>query len=163
MNNEKAFTFIYKGVNHDAYSIGDSFLPNLQDVISVHALPLTDDGKVVVVNVRSRGIDMMGGHVEPNETSVLETLNREIDEEAQMTVKDTFLVDVLEIKSDLIKENDRKYIVLYTAHVDRFNDFIVDDEISERLVLSIDTFAKEYFGNAPKYIKNLYEHAMQKF
>jgi 8-oxo-dGTP pyrophosphatase MutT (NUDIX family) len=163
MNKEKVFTFIYRGVAHDAYSIGDSFLPDLKDIISVHALPLTDDNKIVVVNVRSRGIDMMGGHVEPNETSALETLNREVDEEAQLTIKDCVLVDVLEIRSELIKENDRKYIVLYTAHIDKINEFIANDEISERLTLSIDIFAEKYFGNAPEYIKTLYHLALQKF
>jgi len=163
MNREKAFTFVYKGVDHDAYSIGDSFLPDLNDIISVHALPLMDDKKVVVVNVRSRGIDIVGGHVEPNETSALETLNREIGEEAQMTIKDSVLVDVLEIRSELIKEKDRKYIVLYTAHADKFNEFIANEEISERLILSIDIFAEKYFANAPRYIKSLYEQALQKF
>jgi 8-oxo-dGTP pyrophosphatase MutT (NUDIX family) len=163
MNKKKSFTFTYEGVDHDAYSIGDQTVPNLKDVITVHALPLTEDNEVVVVNVRSRGIDMMGGHVEPDETSALETLYREIDEEAQLTIKNPVLLDVLEIKSELINENDRKYIILYTARIDKMNDFIPNDEISERLTLEIDQFADMYFGNASTYIKNLYRLALRKF
>ena len=161
--NESVFTFVYKGVDHHAYSIGDSHLPDLKDIISVHALPITEDNKVIVVKVRSRGIDMMGGHVEPSETSVLETLNREVAEEAQLKIKDVCLIDVLEIKSELITECDRRYIILYTAHIDEIGEFTPNDEISERLIINHDEFANTYFGNAPTYINRLYSLALKKF
>jgi len=121
--------------------IGSSFLPDFSQVTSVAAIPFTSDGKLVVVNLRHRGLDMPGGHVEPFETTPEETMNREVMEEACMTIRDSVLVDVIE--SDYF--DDRKsYMLLYAAYVDEFKEFVPNDESSERLTISIEDFIQRY-------------------
>jgi len=155
-SDQQSFTFNYKNVLHTAISMGTTYLPKLTEIISVHALPRTSDSKYVVVNVRSRGIDMAGGHVEESDATLIDALSRELREEAEMTVKNYRLLDVLKVSSSLIAEDDRKYIVLYAAEVDTLNNFIPTDEISERLVLTEQEFAEQYFAGATQYIKHLF-------
>lgn len=152
----ESFHFDYKRVEHTAVSIGVEYLPALDKIISVHALPFTAEGKLVVVNVRSRGVDMAGGHIEAEDPTVLDALARELTEEANMTIKNPRLLDVLEVSSVLIKEDDRKYIVIYTGDVEHLGVFSADDEISDRLILSEEEFAEQYFAKAPSYIKYLF-------
>ena len=155
------FVFDYDNVPHTAISVGSKRLPDISEIISVHALPFTVDNKVVVVNVRSRGVDVAGGHIEETDATILDALTRELIEEAEMTIKNPRLLDVLEISSSLINEGDRKYIVIYSADIDRLGDFNPNDEISERLALSAEEFSERYFGKTPSYIKHLFASAMR--
>lgn len=152
----ESFHFDYKNVEHTAISIGVEYVPGLDEIISVHALPFAAEDKVVVVNVRSRGVDMAGGHIEDEDPTVLDALARELTEEANMTIKNPRLLDVLEVSSALIKEDDRKYIVIYTSDVEHLGDIRTDDEISDRLILSEEEFAEQYFAKAPNYITYLF-------
>lgn len=121
--------------------IGNGVLPNFNQVTSVAAIPFTKDGNLVVVNLRHRGLDLPGGHVEPFETSPEETMNREVMEEASMTIRDSALVDVVE--SNYF--DDRKsYMLLYAAYVDELKDFVQNDESSERIIISIEDFIQQY-------------------
>lgn len=161
MSEQESFTFNYRNVEHTALSIGADRLPELNEIISVHALPFTPDGGVVVVNVRSRGVDMVGGHVEKGETSAIQTLTRELSEEAALTIRNPALLDVLEVSSSLIKPEDRRYIVIYSADIDKLGDFVASEEIEERLVLDADEFSEQYFAHAPSYIKHLFALAIK--
>jgi 8-oxo-dGTP diphosphatase len=119
------------------------------------------DSNVVVVDVRSRGVDLPGGHVEEHETSATQTLKRELIEEANVTVKDLELLDVLLVSSDLIGPNDKCYIVIFLANVDTLGEFTPNDEIGNRLILNVDEFSEQYFAHAPEYIRHLFTIATQ--
>lgn len=130
--NDKLVTFTH---------IANGILPNFSQVTSVAAIPFTDDGKLVVVNLRHRGLDLPGGHVEPFETRPEETMSREVMEEASMTIRDSVLVDVVE--SDYF--DDRKsYILIYAAYVDEFKEFAQNEESSERVIITVEDFIQQY-------------------
>ncbi len=81
-----------------------------------------------------------GGHPETNET-FLETLNREIMEEACITIKEAKYLGAVEV----VENNDVYYQLRYTAKVKDEFPFVKEWEISERLFIDIE--------DLPKYIK----------
>ena len=91
-------------------------------------MPFTKDGQLVVVNLRQRGLDLPGGHVEPYESTPWETMSREVMEEAYMTIEDPVLIDVIE--SDYY-ENCSSYMLLYAAYVSELFEFQANNEASE--------------------------------
>jgi 8-oxo-dGTP pyrophosphatase MutT (NUDIX family) len=117
--------------------LGNENLPDFSLVTSVSAVPFNKDGTIVAVNLRHRGLDLPGGHVEAYETTPEETMNREVMEEAYITLKDSVLIDVVE--SDYF-ESRKSYLLLYAAYVDEFKEFIPNDESSERVIVSTDEF-----------------------
>lgn len=116
-------------------------MPPFKDVTSVSAIPFTEDGKLVVVNLRHRGLDLPGGHVEQGELSPLDTVTREVMEEACMTVKNLTLAEV--IVSDYYPDRPT-YMLLYAAFVNELLEFAPNDEASERVVINQKDFISRY-------------------
>lgn len=73
-----------------------------------------------------------GGHPEINET-MLETLNREIMEEACITIKDAKYLGAVEV----VENDDIYYQLRYTAKVDNILPFKQEWEICERLFVDL--------------------------
>ncbi len=103
-------------------------------------IPFTNEGNIIAVRLRHRGIDLPGGHVEPGETTPEETMNREVMEEACMTIRDTVLVEVIE--SDFFERPS--YMLIYGAYVDKLLPFIPSDEASQRVELTRSEFIDQY-------------------
>lgn len=122
-------------------------VPELPEVISVHVIPIMPDGKVVAVNVRSRGVDMPGGHVEATDVSPLAALTREVSEEARIDLAAPILIDVLEITGSMTVTRPQKYMLIYAARVVAVREFVEGNEISERLFISPADFSGRYFGS----------------
>ena len=80
-----------------------------------------------------------GGHPEANETQ-LDTLNREIMEEACVTIKDANYLGAVEVVED-----EQYYQIRYTAKVDEVLDFDDQWETSERKFIDLE--------DLPNYIK----------
>ena len=135
---DKTVTFTHLGID---------MIPSFYKVTSVAVIPFTKDGDLIVVNLRHRGLDLPGGHVEPNEKTPEETLRREAMEEACMTVRNPVLAEVIE--SDYF--DDRvSYMLLYGAFVDELHNFTPNNEASERLIISPEAFIQQYSaGNKP--------------
>lgn len=77
-----------------------------------------------------------GGHPEKGETPI-ETLNREIMEEACVTIKDAKFIGAVEVV-----ENDDVYFQLrYTARVNEILDFKKEWETDERIFVDLDKLA----------------------
>lgn len=131
--NGKQVTFRYAGV---------SVPPPFKDVTSVSVIPFTKDGNIVAVRLKHRGLDIPGGHVEKGEATPLQTLTREVMEEAGITILDPVLVEVIE--SDYF--DHPSYMLLYGALVDEFHEFLAtDEEMSEgREVVSQEGFIRSY-------------------
>lgn len=111
-----------------------------KQVTSVSVIPFNKNGELIVVNLRHRGLDLPGGHVEPGEKTPEETARREVMEEACMTVRDLVLVET--IQSDLF--DTPSCMLLYAAYVDDLQKFVPSREASERQTVTPDTFIKRY-------------------
>ena len=78
-----------------------------------------------------------GGHPEQGETH-LETLNREMMEEACVTLKDINYLGAVEV----VENNETYYQLRYTAKVDEILPFKQEWEISERLFINLEDLTK---------------------
>ena len=119
---------------------GADVLPPFRQVTSVAVVPFTEDGAIVAVRLRRRGIDLPGGHVEAGEQTPQQTMDREVLEEACMTVRDAALAEVVE--SDYFAQPT--YMLLYGAYVDKLFAFTPSDEASERVELPREAFIAQY-------------------
>lgn len=111
-----------------------------KQVTSVSVIPFAKNGEIVVVNLRHRGLDLPGGHVELGEKTPEETAKREVMEEACMTIRNLVLVET--IQSDFF--STPSYMLLYGAYVDDLQEFIPSREASERLTVTPDMFIELY-------------------
>lgn len=136
-----SYTQRIKGKNVTFVSMGPDVTPPFEQVTAVAAIPFTADGKLVVVNLRHRGLDLPGGHVEPDEATPLQTMNREVMEEACMTVRNPVLAEV--IRTDFFDDR-QSYILVYGAYVDELHEFIPSEEVSERVMIEPDEFIERY-------------------
>lgn len=154
------FTFNYFGHTINARSLGAETVPAISLITSVHVVPVTHNDKIVVVNVRSHGFDIPGGHIDEGENTPVQALNRELQEEANITIFKPSLIDVLHLQCDTLDLNDKPYMLLYAARVDQMAEFIMNDEVSERVVMSPDEFIDNYFGDKAyciHFVKNALE------
>lgn len=157
---EEAFTFNYFGHTINARSLGTETIPATSAVTSVHVAPVTPDGEVVTVNIKGRGFDIPGGHIDEGEDSPVTALNRELREEANITIFAPILIDVLRIQCDTLDLSDKPYMLLYAARVDQMNDFTANDEVSERVIMQPDEFINNYFGNK-RYCSQFIKRALE--
>ena len=154
------FSFDYFGATIQAQSLGNKTVPALEETLTAHVVPITNDGKVVAVDVIGRGVDIPGGHIDAGE-SAIEAATREAYEEALIEVVDLQLVDVLRLQSDdeTLGLKTKPYMVLYASRVGRFDTFIVNSEVSERLIIDRQEFARRYFADSA-YAVDLIDKAL---
>jgi 8-oxo-dGTP diphosphatase len=144
---DEPFSFNYFGHTIVARSLGPIDLPNVSEIISSHVIPFTSEGNIVAVNIISRGWDIPGGHIDEDEISPLEALHREAHEEALVSVTSPVLVDVLSLKSDTMDLSKTPFMTLYAARVGEMKEFIANNEVSQRKVVTPAVFIESYFGN----------------
>ena len=146
----KLTTFTYRGTD---------MIPTFEQVTAVFAVPFTKEGKLIAVNLFSRGYDLPGGHVDKSEKSPEETLRREVMEEASITIRSLVLSEVIE--SDYF--DDRvSYLLLYAAFVDEMKDFVTNSESSERIEVSVDEFIAQYTVGDKELTRIAIEHAWKR-
>lgn len=121
--------------------IGNDTEPDFKHVTSVAVVAFTNDGRIVAVDLVKRGIDLPGGHVEPGETSALQTLRREVMEEASMTIQDPILVEA--IQSDYFDDR-HSYMLIYAAFVDELLEFTENHESIRRVILTKEELLAAY-------------------
>lgn len=144
----RPFSFDYFGSVISATPLGTEFIPPETEVITAACVPLTDDNKVVAVEVIGRGIDIPGGHIDEGETAV-EAMRRESFEEASIKVSTPTLIDVLKVASEDKKLglDEKPYMLIYAARVTELQDFTANNEVSERLILTPAEFVMRYFAD----------------
>ena len=143
-----SFSFNYFGSVITAMPMGVGAIPADNLVITSACVPLTDNNKLIAVNIIGRGVDIPGGHIDPGETSI-EAMHRESYEEAFIKVGNPVLIDVLKVTSPDKKLglDNKPYMLIYAARVLEVRDFVINDEVSERLVLSQEEFVSSYFAD----------------
>jgi 8-oxo-dGTP pyrophosphatase MutT (NUDIX family) len=146
---EQSYVALIKGKQVTFKHTGASVMPPFKNVTSVSVIPFMQDGQIVAVRLRHRGIDIPGGHVEPGETTPEQTMNREVMEEACMTVKNPILAEVIE--SDYFEHPS--FMLLYGAFVDELHNFTTtEEEMSDGRKSLV---KKSSLSNTKPEIKNL--------
>lgn len=112
MQKDNSYVAIVKGKQVTFTHQGLRTVPNFKSVTSVSVMSFTKSGNIVAVRLRHRGIDLPGGHVEPGERAPEETMNREVMEEACMTIRDAVLTEV--IASDYLNSPRTFYCTAHT-------------------------------------------------
>lgn len=136
--------------------LGNADTPHFENVTSVSVIPFTSEGKLVVVDLYHRGLDLPGGHVNPDEITPEETMKREVMEEASMTIRNPVLVDVIE--SDYF-DGRPSYMLLYGVFVDELLDFVINDESRTRVILTKDEFIDSYEAGDKKLMRKAIDNA----
>lgn len=144
----QSFSFNYYGSVIEATPLGTDEVPGIEKTLTSHCIPFTADGKIVAVTIIDRGVDIPGGHIEDNETAI-EAMQRESKEEAQISIENPILIDVWRLAStnDELGLLEKPYLLLYTATISSMEDFIPNNEASERLILDPEDFIAKYFGD----------------
>ena len=160
MRENNSYTTLIKGKQVTFKHTGTAKQPPFEFVTSVSVIPFTKDGDIVAVRLRHRGLDIPGGHVEPGETAPKQTMNREVMEEACMTIKNPVLAGVIE--SDYFEH--ASYMLLYGAFVDELLPFDTpDDEMSDgREIVSQDEFIRQYEAGNKELMREVVQTAWQK-
>ena len=154
-----SYTTLVKGKPVTFKHIGAKIMPSFKDVTSVSVIPFTKEGNIVAVRLKHRGLDLPGGHVEPGETTPEQTMNREVMEEAGVTISSAALVEV--IQSDYY--DHPSYMLLYGAVVDEFHEFTAtDEEMSEgREIVSQAAFIERYQAGNKELMQQAIQSAWQ--
>ena len=143
-NKGRRKTIIKSGQKVSFVHLSPDFVPPFEQITSVAVVPFTDDGRIVAVDLISRGIDIPGGHILESEKSIEETAKRESFEEACITLRNIKTATI--IQSDYYGNSPEElaYMVITAAMVDKFEEFIPNQESTSRKIMSIDEFLSEY-------------------
>lgn len=117
----------------------ENFKLNNEKHTQVSGYVFNDKNQLLIVK-NGKVWTIPGGHPEPNET-ILETLNRELMEEACVTLKDINYLGAVEV----VEKDETYYQLRYTAKVKEALPFKQEWEISERLFVDLE--------DLPNYIK----------
>ena len=117
------------------------------------------DNELLLTNIDTRGWDLPGGHIEPDETPE-EAIARELHEETGMQVKHPRLIGYLKITNEKENERNRKYPKVscilvykgYEATVDGNHSFQL--EASESKFIPIDQLSQVHhnWNDAKAYV-----------
>ena len=118
-----------------------SDIPKREFIRSVYLLPFTEDGKLVITK-NERGWDVIGGHIEPTDDSVLDGLKRESLEEASVVFHNVQAFVALQFSGNddfmLFHVSNDIEIKEITEHY---------DDVYGRDIVSVDEFINRYYGN----------------
>jgi glycosyltransferase involved in cell wall biosynthesis/predicted SAM-dependent methyltransferase/8-oxo-dGTP pyrophosphatase MutT (NUDIX family) len=104
-------------------------------------IPWGAEDKIIAIK-NNRGWDIPGGHLEEGE-NIIEALNREIQEEAKVSISDIIPFALLETDLD---PHQKTGILVFKAH-GIADEFVKTEEISDRNIFFINDFVDKYYGN----------------
>lgn len=121
-------------------------MPAWAQVTSVAVLPFDSAGCLVLAQLANRGIDLAGGHVEPDDTEPAQTAQREADEEICVRLGPLRLAAV--IQSSLLKDDAPTAMLVMTGPVEQFNElkFAAGEQSRGRVSLPPAAFLAQYRG-----------------
>ncbi|HET8863284.1 MAG TPA: NUDIX domain-containing protein [Solirubrobacterales bacterium] len=148
-----------KGKKVNFRYLGNSVLPPAASVTSVAAVPFAEDGRIVCVELRDRGVDIPGGHVRERETVLEDAVRREVLEEASIRLAEPKLVEVIESDYYGSRKEDLTYMLTFAAYVSDFLPFERNEESTRRVLLTDDEFIDNYRASEPEVMRRVIEHA----
>ncbi|WP_347177049.1 NUDIX domain-containing protein [Parafrankia sp. EAN1pec] len=132
--------------------LGSAVDPPFAAVTSASVVAVTPEGGLVLADL-ARGLDLPGGHVRADETSVEQTVRREAWEEARIRLG--ALVPVEVIQSDLFGPDDLTYMVVRAAMVTELAPWERTHESAGRVVLPPAEFLARRPGRRPELLRHL--------
>ena len=116
-------------------------IPKRDAVHSVYLLPFTKEGKIVITK-NERGWDVIGGHLESTDETVLDGLKRESLEEASMIFNNVKALLVLQYPGA------SDYMLFHVSNDVELKDFVIEHEdVFARDVVSVEEFLGRYYGD----------------
>ena len=113
----------------------ENFVLQDQRYTQVSGYIYNENNKLLIVK-NGQTWTIPGGHPEKGETP-METLNREIMEEACVTIKDVKFIGAVEV----VEKGDVYFQLRYTAKVNEILDFKKEWETDERIFIDLDKLA----------------------
>lgn len=129
-------------------------VPALEKITSVAVVPFTPEGHIVAA-VLDRGVDLPGGHMQEAENTIEETARREVMEEVGITLKDLFVIKVIQSDYYGSAPDDLTYMIILTAFVQELQTFTPNLESTGRLVLDIEDFLAQYTAGDREQMRSL--------
>ncbi len=153
-SNDRKRTIVIKGKDVNFIQLDPDFIPPFDKITSVAVVPFTADGKIVAA-LLNRGIDLPGGHVLKSEFTIEEVARREAKEETGISLKEVHIAKI--IQSDYYGNSLDKltYMIVTTAFVDEFLEFVPTEECTAREVLTTTSFIDRYSAGNKFDMENL--------
>ena len=135
-------------------------IPEPEQVSSVAVFAVNEQGELLVaVHVR-RGTDIVGGHVDPGET-VLQALDREVDEEAGAVVRNPILIATVQVEPSGEKYAGKRMCIFAADNFTLNADWKPAPDVSDRGTMPLDKFLEQYVGDK-KFMGELVALAKEK-
>lgn len=145
-----------KGTNvHFTLGSVSAALPDFVHVTNVATIAFLDRDSIVAVELR-RGIDLPGGHKEPEDTDIIGVAKREMMEEACVAINGPFYV-VGVIESDYYAEPS--YMIVLATRVTELQEFVQQHESFNRELVTPDEFVMRYKAGSIEMMSELMHRA----
>lgn len=135
-------TLVFDGREVFLEWIESESIPKNTKISQVVGYCIDGTGKILIIK-NKRGWGFPGGHPEPEETSI-DTLSREVREEACVTIREPKLIGYMEVKDPKNESVEGKhYIQLrYLAKIETVNEFKKEFETSERDFVDVNSLSQ---------------------
>jgi 8-oxo-dGTP diphosphatase len=129
-------------------------------VTCVLVILFTPEWNILTIE-NKRGIDIPGGHVEPDDINFEATARRELWEEAQTYPADLKICGSLECYHSDKTENPYSYMVIMTGFIEKLEQFTPSAEIYSRSVVTVEDFLSVYKAADPELMRAMIHQARQ--
>lgn len=145
-------------------SLGIVPIPDIHRVTAVAVVPIdAGSGKVLVVQLKDRGLDIPGGHRQREDAGLEATARRECLEEACVELGDLRLLDVIESEHYGSTPDQLTYMVIYSAVINRTLPFSATPESLDREFVEPPAFLERYTGGDDEMMRRWVEAATKEF
>lgn len=148
MNNKKPSFKLLKALD----------LPNLDKITSAAVVAFDEDLNILTVNLKNRGIDLPGGHIDKKDLTIYDTVKREAREEAFVELADDLKILAV-IESDCY--DHPTYMVILMGKVKKLHSFTVNEETTSRKFMKPADFLQEY-RHDKKLMKEILNRSISK-
>jgi radical SAM superfamily enzyme YgiQ (UPF0313 family)/8-oxo-dGTP pyrophosphatase MutT (NUDIX family) len=119
----------------------DLKLPPFEKITSVAVVVFNNQKNILTVNLRERGIDLPGGHVEKNDSDIFETAKREVREEACTELEENLMLcAIIESRYTF----PPTYMVVLAGKIKKLYPFRETNEVISRSFLKPQEFLERY-------------------
>ena len=143
--------------NHDEWKVVE-LQPDKKindDQVSAVFVFIIKDGQILTITNRIRGIDIPGGHIDPEDKTALDALNRELYEEARARITDPQPLATID-------SGREKQMLFYFATDAELDEFTANQEVTDRGWMAISDFLSGYHQGNEQIMRQLLELAQKR-